>query len=85
MIISQKLVQKVQCIVTDESLILCIDKLVPVFSGKSSKDVIVLCVELDIVLVKVIEQFFSSQNLGDLDELIRVGVSVEKWLFSENH
>lgn len=84
-VISQKLVQKVQRIVADESLVFRIDKMVPVLLRETSQNIIVLGVELNIILVKIIEQLLGPQDLGNLDELIRVGVSMEEWFFPENH
>ena len=36
-------------------------------------------------LVQIIIQIFSSENFGDSNQLIVVVMTVEKWLFAEDH
>ena len=85
MVISQQLVEKIDCIVTDESLILCIHKTMPILLGKSPKYIVILSIKLDIVFVKILEQVVSTKDFGDLDELIGIAVAVEERFFSEDH
>ena len=85
MVISQQLVKKIDCIVTDESLVLCIHKTMPILLGKPPKYVIVLSIKLDIVFVKILKQVVSAEHFGDLDELIGIAVSMEEGFFSEDH
>lgn len=48
-------------------------------------DVVVLSVKLYLVLVQVVEEVVSAEDLGDLDKLIRIALSVEEGLFPEYH
>lgn len=84
MVVSEELVQEVNGIVTDKALVISVDETMPVLLGESAQNVVVLSIELDIVLVKVVEQVFGTENLGDLDELVRIAVSVEERLFAED-
>lgn len=52
---------------------------------EATKDVVILRVQLDLVLVEVVEQIVGAEDLCDLDELIRVTVAVEKRLLPEDH
>ena len=36
-------------------------------------------------LIQIIIQIFSSENFGDSNQLIVVVMTVEKWLFAEDH
>lgn len=85
MVVSEKLIKKVNSFVADEALILRGDEAVPRFLLKPTQDVIVLGVEFDFVLVKVVEEVVGAKDLGDLDQLVRVAVAVEKGLFPKNH
>lgn len=85
MIVAQQLVEEVDGFISDKSLVLRRDKAVPGFLLESAQDVVVLRVELNLVLVQVVEQVIGAQNLGDLDQLIRVAVSVEEGLLAEDH
>jgi len=84
-IVSQQLVKKVNGVVANEALVLSVDERVPWLLGISAKYVVVLGIELNVVLVKIVEQIFCSQNLCDLDQLIGITVPVEKWLPPEDH
>lgn len=85
MIVSQQFVEEVNSLVTNESLILGVDKTVPSLLLEAAEDFIVLGIKLDLVLVQVVEQIVCTKDLGDFDKLIRVAVSVEKRLFSKYH
>ena len=85
MIIFKEVIEEVNRIVTDKALVVCVDEAVPVLLGESTQNVVVLRVKLNVVLVQVVKQIFGTQNLGDLDELIRVAVAVEERLFAEDH
>lgn len=50
-----------------------------------SKDVIVVAVKLDIILLNIGEEFISSEDLGNLDQLIIVVFSLEERLLLKNH
>lgn len=52
---------------------------------EAAQDVIVLGVQLDLVLIKVVKQIISAEDLCDLDQLIRVAVAVEEGLLAEDH
>jgi hypothetical protein len=49
-----------------------------------SQDLIVLCIEFDVVFFKVCIQLIRSQDLGDFHKLVVVIVAMEEGLFSEN-
>ena len=85
MVISQQLVKEIDRIITDESLVLCIHKTMPILLGKSPKYVIILSIKLDVVFVKILKQVVSTKHFGDFDELVGVAVAVEKRFFSEYH
>ena len=84
-VIAKQLIQEVDSVVADKPLIFGVDKTVPVLLGKSSEDIVVLCIELDLILVQVVEEILCTENFGDLDQLIGVAVSVEEWFFAEDH
>lgn len=50
-----------------------------------SQNIIILCIQLYFVLVKVVKKIVCAKDLSDLDQLIRVAVAVEEWLFPEDH
>ena len=85
MVVAQQLVQEIDRLIAYEALILRVDKAVPRLLGEAAKDVIVLLVQLDLVLVEIVEQVIGTQHLGDLDELVRVAVAVEEGLLAEDH
>jgi len=85
MVVSEQLIQKINGIVTDKALIVRVDKRVPWLLRIPAKNVVVLGIQLDVVLVKVVEQIFRPENLGNLDQLVRITVPVEKWLPSKDH
>jgi len=62
-----------------------IQELIPRFLLVLSKNIIVVAVKGDTVLLNVCEQIISSQNLGNLYKLIVVILTLEEWLFLENH
>lgn len=85
MIISQKLVKEVNCFFADKPLVFGVDKRVPGLSREAGEYLVILGVEFDIVLVQVFKELLGAQNLGDLDQLVRVAGSMEERLFAENH
>jgi hypothetical protein len=85
MIISQQLIEKVQSMLAHESLIIRIDETLPRLLGKSAKDVVVLCVQLNIVSIQVLEQVVSPEHFRNLDQLIRIRIAVKEGLFPEDH
>lgn len=85
MIIPQQLIQEVDRLVTDKSLILRVDETVPGLLLKATKNVVVLRIQLNLILVQVVEQIVGSQDLGNLHKLVRVAVAMEKRLLAENH
>ena len=84
-IVSQKLVQKVNGFVGHKSLVLGVDEAVPRLLGEAAQDVVVLRVEFYLVLVEVVEEIVGAENLCNLDELIRVAGAVEEGLLAEDH
>ena len=85
MVVSQQLVKEVNGFVTNEALVLRVHKAVPGFLLESAEDVVVLGVELYLVLVQVVKKVVGAQNLGNLDQLVRVAVAMEKRLLAEDH
>lgn len=85
MIISQQLVKKINCIIADKSLVFGIDKPMPIFLGKPSQNVVILGVEFNVVFIEVLEKIICAQDFGNLDQLIRIAVAVEKRFLSKNH
>ena len=47
--------------------------------------VIVLRIELNLILVKIVKQVVGTEDLGNLDELVRVTLTMEERLLAENH
>lgn len=84
-VVSQQLVKEVNSLVANKALVVGIDEAVPGLLLEASQDVVVLCVQLDLVLIQVVEQLVSAENLCDLDKLVRVGVAVEERLLAEDH
>jgi len=84
-VVAQQLVEEVDGLVADEALVLRVDEAVPGLLLEAAEDVVVLGVELDLVLVQVVEQVVGAEDLGDLDELVGVAVSVEEGLLAEDH
>ena len=69
-VISEKLIQEINSLIANKPLIFGIDKAVPILLGESSENIIILCIELNLILVEIVEQVFCAENLGDLDQLI---------------
>lgn len=84
-VISQQLIKEIDGFVRDKALVLSADKRVPGLLAETAENVIVLGVELNLVLVEVLEELIGSQNLGDLDKLVGVALSVEEGLLAEDH
>lgn len=57
----------------------------PALPRKSPQYVIILSVKLDVVPIQVLEEFFGTKNLGNLDQLIRIAVPVKERLLAEDH
>lgn len=85
MVISQQLIQEIDSLVGDKSRVLGVHETVPVLLWESAEDIVVLGIQLNLILVKVVKQVFCAKNFGNLDQLIRVAVSMEEGFFSEDH
>lgn len=85
MVISQELVKEVNCFLADKSLVVGIYKGVPGLPWEAGEYFIILGIKFDIVLVQVLKELLGAQNLGDLDQLVRVAGSMEERLFAEDH
>lgn len=85
MVVPQQLIQEVDRLITDKSLVLRVDETVPRLLLEATQDVVILRVELDLVLVEIVEQVVGAKNLGNLDELVGVAVAVEEGLLAEDH
>jgi hypothetical protein len=100
-IVPQQLVQKVDRLIRDVSLIFRRDEFAPWFPGVSAEHVVELRVEVDIVAFKteglaastnqdhatissLCEKLIGTEDFGDLDELVRVVMSMEEWFFAED-
>lgn len=85
MIIAEKLVQEIDSLVAHESLVLRGDEAMPRLLLETAENVVVLRVKLDLILIKVVEQVVSAENLGNLYELVGVALSMEERFLAENH
>ena len=87
MIISQHLAQQVKSLVRDKLVILLVNELRPRLAGNGlrGKNVFVVVVEREAVLVKIGVELFSAQYLRNLDELIVVIGTLEEWLALKDH
>ena len=85
MIVSQQLIQKVNGFRADEALIVGVDKALPALPGESAQNVVVLCVELNVVFVKVLKQLVGTEDLRNLHQLVGVALAMEERLFSKDH
>jgi len=85
MIVAQKLVQEVNSFIRYKSLVLGINEAVPRLPLESAQNIVVLGVELNIVLVKIVEELIGSQDLGNLNQLIGVALAMEEGLLAEDH
>ena len=52
---------------------------------ETAKNVIILGVEFYFVLVQIVKEIIRAQHLGNLDQLIRVTVTVEERFLAEDH
>lgn len=66
-IVAQQLVQEINSLVGDEALVLGVNEAVPGFPLEAAENVIVLSVQLDLVLIKVVEQLVRAEDLSNLD------------------
>ena len=66
-------------------LILWVKKPFPSLSWMPAKDVIESWIEFYVVLVQVLVKFFSTQNLGNPNQLVIVVVSVKEGFFPKEH
>ena len=85
MVVAQQFIQKVNGIIANEALIVGVYKGVPGLFRIPTEYVVVLCIQLDVVPVEVIEQILSPEHFGNLDKLVRVAVTMEEWFSSKNH
>lgn len=85
MVVSQQLVQEVDGFVGDKSLVFRGNETVPGLLLEAAENVVVLSVQLNLVLVKVVEQIVRAEDLSNLDQLIRVAVPMEERLLPEDH
>ena len=87
MIISQHLAQQVKSLVRDKLVILLVNELRPRLAGNRlrGKNVFVVVVEGEAVLVKIGVELFSAEYFGNLDKLIVVIRTLEEGLALEDH
>jgi hypothetical protein len=52
---------------------------------ETAQDVFILGVELNLILVQVVGGIVGTDNLGNLDQLVRVALAVEEGLLAEDH
>ena len=67
-----------------ESPVVVVDEGGPGSAGVLAKDVVVLAGELDAVAAAVGHEVVGAQDLGDLDQLVLVGVALEEGLLLED-
>lgn len=85
MVITKQLIEEINSFIADKALVLGRDKRVPRLAREAREDIVVLRVQLNVVLVQVFEELLGSQNLGNLDQLVRITVAMEKGLLAEDH
>lgn len=85
MVISQQLIEEVDGFVRDKTLVLGRYEAVPGLLLEAAKDVIVLRIQLNLVLVKVVKELVGSENLSNLYQLVGITITVEEGFFAENH
>ena len=85
MVISEHLVQEVERLFADKSLVLVTDKLVPGFLHVLAQNFIVMIVQSHVVFLDILEEVFSTEDLRDLDELVVVVLALEEGLLLEYH
>ena len=87
MIISQHLAQQIKGLVRDKLVILLVNELRPRLAGDGlrGKDVFVVVVEGEAVLIKIGVELLSAEYFGNLDELIIVIRTLEERLALEDH
>lgn len=85
MIVTQQLVQEVNSLVGDKALVVGIDEAVPGLPLKAAQNIVILRIQFNLVLVKVIKELIRAKHLGNLDQLVRIRVAVEEGLLSKNH
>lgn len=83
-IISQQLVQEINRFISDKSLIIVCDKLIPRFTKMSTQDAIILGRKFDGILFNIFKEFISTKNTSNLDQLIIIIVTMEKWFLAED-
>lgn len=65
-VVAEKLIKEVDSLVAYESLILAVHETVPGFLGETAEDIVVLRVELYFILVQVIKEIISAEDLSNL-------------------
>lgn len=76
--------EKFKGLVADESCVLLINELVPWLTWVLRKDLIVVSVKRQIVLIQIGKEIISSENFRDLHELIVVVSTLEERFLFEN-
>lgn len=84
-IVAQQLVEEVNGLIGHEALVLRCDEAVPGLLLEAAENVVVLGIELYLVLVEVLEQLVSAKDLGNLNKLVGIALTVEKGLLAKNH
>jgi hypothetical protein len=51
----------------------------------SPKYAIKVRVQLQVIRIEIMKEFFGTQHFGNLDELVVIVMSVEEWLLSKDH
>ena len=84
-VISEHLGEQVKCFFGYQLVILIINVLVPLFLGELSQNIIVMTIQSHLILFNVGHKFLSTENLGDLDKLVIVVLTLEEWFLLEDH
>lgn len=82
-VVGQQLVDQVHHLVQHQVLVIPVDKGGPRLAWVVAQNAVVLGAQLDAVLVHIRHERFRAQHLGNLHQLVVVGVSTEKWLLLE--
>lgn len=85
MIVSQHLAEQVKGLGVSKSFVTGVDELFPFLLGEVAEDVIKVAVKLDLVLLDVLEQLLSAEDLSNFNKLVVVVFTLEEGLLLEDH
>ncbi len=85
MVVLQHLRQQVERLVVHQMFVVGCDKFLPWLLLVSAKNVIVMTVESNVVLVNVLQQFLSAEDFSNADELVVVVLPLKERFLEEDH